>query len=144
MSRNANKRRPQTICGKRQRPVHTEIPAGFAHWRRQHHKQLIGFRVAVQAVANIGAGKHRVWLAAVQRAIQLLFDGRAQQQRKLRVIHAQMQAQASRRRHGARALAAAGTTPASVPHAVRAVACAASTVPWPARPHVLAIAGAVA
>ena len=79
-----------------QRPVHAEIPAGFTHWRRQHHKQLVGFWVAVQAVANIGAGKYGVGLATVQRAIQLLFDGGAQQQRKLRVIHAQMQAQASR------------------------------------------------
>ena len=48
----------------------------------------------VNALADVGQAEHGIRLAAVEGLVQLLFDGRAQQQRVLRVVGTQVDAHA--------------------------------------------------
>ena len=71
-------------------PVVVVVAAHLRHGRAKHDEHLVGGAVSVNTLAQIGAIKHGVRRATVQHGVQPLLDGRAQQQRKARVVHAQV------------------------------------------------------
>ena len=77
-------------------PVVVVVSAHFGHGAAQHDEQVVGLGVAVNEGAQGRAEQRRVVVdsgaSAVEQGVQLLFDGRAQQQRELRVVHAQVNA----------------------------------------------------
>ena len=74
------------------RPACVPIAAHFANRRREYNEYMIGFRMCIDRLANFRQRVDGLRLATVERGIQPILDGRAQQQRKARVIHTQMNA----------------------------------------------------
>ena len=71
-------------------PIVVVVAAHFRHGRTEHDEHLVGGFIPINALAQVGAVKHRFRLATVEHGVQPLLNGRAQQQRKARVVHAQM------------------------------------------------------
>ncbi|MNQ70176.1 hypothetical protein D3C85_848060 [compost metagenome] len=72
------------------RPVVVMVAADFGDRRAKHDKQLLRLVEVGQALANVGQREYRIGLLALEGGIQPAFDGRAQQQGKLRVVDAQV------------------------------------------------------
>ncbi len=72
------------------------VAAHFGHGAAQHDEQVVGLGVGVDEGAQGGAVQRGVVVvfgtSAVEQGVQLLLNGRAQQQRELRVVHAQVNA----------------------------------------------------
>ena len=75
-------------------PVVIVVAAHFGDGRAEHDEQVVGLGMRVNALADVGQAEHGIRLAAVQGLVKLLFDGRAQQQRVLRVVGTQVDAHA--------------------------------------------------
>ena len=56
----------------------------------EHDEEVVGLGVGVEAAADLGSSKDRVGRAAVECGVQLVLDGRADQQRILRVVGAEV------------------------------------------------------
>ena len=73
------------------------VPADLGHRGGQHDEELVGLCAGIELGADFGQREHSISLMTLQTVVQLPLDGRADQQRKLRVVDAQMDAQPFRR-----------------------------------------------
>ena len=73
------------------------VPSYLCDGRAQHDEQMMTLNMGVQALANVGQGKHGLGLAAVQGGVKPVLNGRPDEQRVLRVVAAQMHPAARRR-----------------------------------------------
>ena len=66
------------------------VTAHLGNWRAQHDEQMMLLAMSVQTLANVRKCEHGVGFSAVQGRVQPVLDGRADEQRELRVVGAQM------------------------------------------------------
>lgn len=73
-------------------PVVVVIPAHFSNGGGEYDENLIWIRVGVDLLAQFGVFEQRGGVVALEQAIQPLLNGRAHQQRVVRVIDAEVDA----------------------------------------------------